>query len=87
MLVPFVSSACAVETFELFKLTGIDLYMEATQSSYWGPFVLMGAIASVFNAVGLFLPYQGLVVPEAWLQLLVRYMVDDILGLFFALVV
>jgi hypothetical protein len=87
MLVPFVSSACAVVAFELFKLTGIDLYMEATQSSNWRPLMLIGAIASVFNSIGLSLLYQGLVVPEAWLQLLVNYMVGDILGLFFGLVV
>jgi hypothetical protein len=49
--------------------------------------MLIGAIASVFNSIGLSLLYQGLVVPEAWLQLLVNYMVGDILGLFFGLVV
>jgi hypothetical protein len=87
MLVPLVSSACAVMTFEIFKLTGIDLYMESTKSSNWRPLLLVGAIASVFNSVGLSLLYQGLVIPEAWLQLLVNYMVGDILGLFFGLAV
>ena len=87
MLVPLVSSACAVMAFEIFKLTGIDLYMESTKSSNWRPLLLVGAIASVFNSVGLSLLYQGLVIPEAWLQLLVNYMVGDILGLFFGLAV
>jgi len=87
VLVPFVSSGCAVIAFELFKLTGVDLYMSATKVSNWRPLFLIGAIASVINSVGLSVLYQGLVIPEASLNLLANYMVGDVLGLFFGLIV
>ena len=87
VLVPFVSSGCAVIAFELFKLTGVDLYMSATKVSSWRPLFLIGAIASVINSVGLSVLYQGLVIPEASLNLLANYMVGDVLGLFFGLIV
>ena len=87
MLVPFVSSGCAVIAFELFKLTGADLYMSATKISSWRPLFLIGAIASVINSVGLSVLYQGLIIPEESLLLLGNYMVGDVLGLFFGLLV
>jgi hypothetical protein len=87
MLVPFVSSGCAVIAFELFKLTGADLYMSATKISSWRPLFLIGAIASVINSVGLSVLYQGLIIPEESLLLLGNYLVGDILGLFFGLLV
>ncbi len=37
MLVPFVSSGCAVIAFELFKLVGINFYMTATNSIQLAP--------------------------------------------------
>ena len=87
MLVPFVSSGCAVIAFELFKLVGINFYMTATKASNWRPLLLIGAIASVINSVGLSVLYQGLIIPEESLLLLGNYMVGDILGLFFGLLV
>jgi hypothetical protein len=87
MLVPFVSSGCAVIGFELFKLTGINCYMSATKASNWRPLLLIGAIASVINSVGLSVLYQGLVLPDKSLHLLANYMVGDVLGLFFGLLV
>jgi hypothetical protein len=87
MLVPFVSSGCAVIAFELFKLTGINFYMSATKASNWRTLFLIGTIASVINSVGLSLLYQGLVIPEESLLLLGNYMVGDVLGLFFGLIV
>ena len=87
ILVPFVSSGCAVIAFELFKLVGINFYMTATKASNWRPLFLIGAIASVINSVGLSVLYQGLVIPEASLNLLANYMVGDVLGLFFGLIV
>ena len=87
MLVPFVSSGCAVIAFELFKLAGMNFYMTATNTSNWRSLFLIGAIASVINSVGLSVLYQGLIIPEESLLLLGNYMVGDVLGLFFGLLV
>ena len=87
MLVPFVSSGCAVIAFELFKLVGINFYMTATNTSNWRSLFLIGAIASVINSVGLSVLYQGLIIPEESLLLLGNYLVGDVLGLFFGLLV
>jgi hypothetical protein len=87
MLAPFVSSGCAVIAFELFKLAGMNFYMTATNTSNWRPLLLIGAVASVINSVGLSLLYKGLIIPEESLLLLGNYLVGDILGLFFGLLV
>lgn len=87
MLVPFVSSACAVLAFEIFRMTGFDLYMESTDTSNWKPVMLVGAIASVFNSIGLSLLYAGLVISEDGLKLLVNYAIGDTLGLFFGMLI
>jgi hypothetical protein len=49
--------------------------------------LLIGAVASVINSIGLSLLYQGLIVPEESLLLLSNYLVGDVLGLFFGLLV
>jgi hypothetical protein len=87
MLVPFVSSRCAVIAFEVFKLTGTNLYMSATNETNWRPLLLIGAIASVVNSAGLSVLYEGLFMPEESLHLLATYILGDTLGLFFGLIV
>ena len=87
MLAPFVGSGCAVLAFEIFRISGFDLYMKSTAESNWRPVMLVGAVASVINSIGLSLVYQGLVMPEDGLKLLVNYAVGDTLGLFFGLLI
>ena len=87
MLVPLIGSGCAVIAFELFKLAGINFYMTATNTSNWRPLVLIGAVASVINSVCSSLLYRGLILPEDSLLLLGNYIIGDILGLFFGLLV
>ena len=87
MLIPLVGSGCAIVAFELFKLSGMNFYMTATNTSNWHPLLLIGAVASVINSIGLSLLYQGLIVPEESLLLLGNYLVGDVLGLFFGLLV
>lgn len=87
MLAPFVGSSCAVLAFEIFRISGFDLYMQSTQESNWRPVMLVGAVASIINSIGLSLVYQGLVLPEDGLKLLVNYAVGDTLGLFAGLLV
>ena len=65
----------------------MNFYMTATNTSNWRPLLLIGAVASVINSIGLSLLYQGLIVPEESLLLLGNYLVGDILGLFFGLLV
>ena len=87
MLIPLVGSGCAIVAFELFKLAGMNFYMVATNTSNWRPLLLIGAAASVINSVISTLLYQGLILPEQTLLLLGNYLVGDILGLFFGLLV
>ena len=87
MLIPLVGSGCAIVAFELFKLAGMNFYMVATNTSNWRPLLLIGAAASVINSVISTLLYQGLIMPEQTLLLLGNYLVGDILGLFFGLLV
>ena len=87
MLIPLVGSGCAIVAFELFKLAGMNFYMAATNTSNWRPLLLIGAAASVINSVISTLLYQGLIMPEQTLLLLGNYMVGDVLGLFFGLLV
>ena len=87
ILVPLVGSGCAVIAFELFKLAGMNFYMTATNTSNWRPLLLIGAAASVINSVISTLLYQDLILPDQTLLLLGNYLVGDVLGLFFGLLV
>jgi len=85
IFIPLVGSGCAVIAFELFKLAGMNCYLTATNKSNWRPLLLIGAVASVINSVSSSLLYQGLILPEDSLLLVGNYLVGDILGLFFGL--
>jgi hypothetical protein len=87
MLVPLVGSGCAIIAFELFKLAGMNFYMTATNISNWRPLLLIGAFASVINAIGTSLLYRGLILPNDSLLLLGNYIIGDVLGLFIGLLV
>ena len=87
MLVPLVGSGCAIIAFELFKLAGMNFYMTATNISNWRPLLLIGAFASVINAIGTSLLYRGLILPNDSLLLLGNYIIGDLLGLFIGLLV
>ncbi len=87
MLVPLVGSGCAIIAFELFKLAGMNFYTTATNISNWRPLLLIGAFASVINAIVSSLLYRGLILPNDSLLLLGNYIIGDILGLFFGLLV
>jgi hypothetical protein len=87
MLVPLVGSGCAIIAFELFKLAGMNFYMTATNISNWRPLLLIGAFASVINAIVTSLLYRGLILPNDSLLLLGNYIIGDVLGLFIGLLV
>jgi len=87
MLVPLVGSGCAIIAFELFKLAGMNFYTTATNISNWRPLLLIGAFASVINAIVSSLLYRGLILPNDSLLLLGNYIIGDVLGLFFGLLV
>jgi hypothetical protein len=87
MLVPLVGSGCAIIAFELFKLAGMNFYMTATNISNWRPLLLIGAFASVINAIGTSLLYRGLILLNDSLLLLGNYIIGDVLGLFIGLLV
>ena len=82
MLAPFVASLSAVLAFEMFKLVNLNLYLDNLQKDlHWRTLLLVGALASVFNAIGLTFVYQGYIAPASMYTLMTKYLVCDFLGL------
>ena len=88
MLAPLVASMSAVVAFEMFKLANLNLYLDDLQKAlHWRTLLLVGAVASVFNAVGLTFVYQGYIDQASMYTLMTKYLVGDTLGLFLGLVI
>ena len=82
MLAPLVASLSAVLAFEVFKLANLNLYLDSLQKAlHWRTLLLVGAAASVFNAIGLTFVYQGYIAPASMYTLMTKYLVGDFLGL------
>lgn len=87
MLAPLVASMSAVMAFEVFKLANLNLYLDDLQKAlHWRTLLLVGAVASVFNAVGLTFVYQDHIDQASMYTLMTKYLVGDTLGLFLGLV-
>lgn len=88
ILAPLVASLSAVVAFELFRLANLNLYVQDLQQAlHWRTMMLVGAVASVFNSIGLTLVYQGYIDQASMYTLMTKYLVGDILGLFLGLLI
>ena len=88
ILAPLVASLSAVVAFELFRLANLNLYIQdLKQALHWRTMMLVGAVASVFNSIGLTLVYQGYIDQASMYNLMTKYLVGDILGLFLGLLI
>ena len=80
-------SASAVIAFEFLRLMNLDVYPKNAARINWRSLVFAGCLASFFNSVGgTYLKREGLSAPEIF-ELLSRYLIGDIGGLLFCLIV
>lgn len=88
VLGPLVASLSAVVAFELFRMANLNLYVDSLKGALnWRTMMLVGAIASVFNSIGLTLVYRGYIDQASMYTLMTKYLVGDILGLFLGLLI
>ena len=86
-LITLWGSASAVIAFEFLRLMNLDVYPKNAASINWRSLVFAGCLASFFNSVGgTYLKREGLSAPEIF-ELLSRYLIGDIGGLLFCLIV
>ena len=86
-LITLWGSASAVIAFEFLRLMNLDVYPKNAARINWRSLVFAGCLASFFNSVGgTYLKREGLSAPEIF-ELLGRYLIGDIGGLLFCLIV
>ena len=86
-LITLWGSASAVIAFEFLRLMNLDVYPKNAARINWRSLVFAGCLASFFNSVGgTYLKREGLSAPEIF-ELLSRYLIGDISGLLFCLIV
>ena len=87
ILITLWGSASAVIAFEFLRLMNLDVYPKNVAHIDWRSLVFAGCLASFFNSVGgTYLKREGLSTPEIF-ELLSRYLIGDIGGLLFCLIV
>ena len=87
LLISLWGSASAVIAFEFLRLMNLDVYPKNAARINWRSLVFAGCLASFFNSVGgTYLKREGLSTPEIF-ELLSRYLIGDIGGLLFCLIV
>ena len=87
LLITLWGALSAVISFEFLRYVGFNVYPKNTASINWRLLVFAGCLASFINCLGgAFLKSKGLTTVEI-LELMTRYLIGDIGGLLFCLVV
>ena len=87
LLISLWGSASAVIAFEFLRLMNLNVYPKNVTTIHWRSLVFAGCVASLFNSVGgTYLKSKGLA-PAEIVELLGRYLIGDIGGLLFCLIV
>ena len=87
LLISLWGSASAVIAFEFLRLINLNVYPRDVANINWRSLVFAGCLASFFNSVGgTYLKSKGLAPAEIF-EVLGRYLVGDIGGLLFCLIV
>ena len=86
-LIALWGSASTVIAFEFLRLMNLDIYPKSAACINWRSLVFAGCLASFFNSVGgTYLKSKGLAPAEIF-EVLGRYLIGDIGGLLFCLIV
>ena len=87
LLISLWGSASAVIAFEFLRLMNLNVYPKNVATINWRSLVFAGCVASLFNSVGgTYLKSKGLA-PVEIIELLGRYLIGDIGGLLFCMIV
>ena len=87
LLISLWGSVSAVIAFEFLRLMNLNVYPKNMATINWRSLVFAGCIASFFNSVGgTYLKSKGLAPAEIF-EVLGRYLIGDIGGLLFCLIV
>ena len=78
----FITAIVCYASFELFKLCGLDMYKMKNMKSknLWRSLLLIAFVSSVFNSILHNIVLQSQILPENALQIMLSYMVGDVLG-------
>ena len=86
LLIPVFSAISAVVGFETLRLLGYNVYPSPLTLPNWKGVVIAGVIASLFNSfTGAFLKGE-LIAPGQVYQVIIRFIVGDIAGLIFCMI-
>ena len=79
-----VGGLCVYLTFEVFRLTGIELQSDGKDSGLtnWKSLILLASIASVFNSIGKQIFFESLAPLTDEILILAMFWVGDTLGTF-----
>lgn len=77
-----ITSVVCFASFELFKLSGLDMYAMKgfKNTNLWRSLMLVAFVSSVFNSILHNIVLQSAILPENTLQTLLSYVVGDVLG-------
>ena len=87
LLISLWGSLSAVIAFEFLRFMNLDVYPKNAASINWRSLVFAGCLASFFNSVGGTYLKRGDLAPAQVFELLSRYLIGDIGGLLFCLIV
>lgn len=77
-------SSVAWFSFEIFRMSGLNLYQSARSISTttWRGLMLIAFVSSIFNSIGHNIIFAGNILPENSLPTMLAFMVGDTLGTF-----
>ena len=86
LVAPIVAASTAVAAFEFMKFMKIDVYPKVNSSPNWRGVVFAGVLASLVNSISGTLIKTATVPTSGSMSIIIRYLVGDILGLLFGMV-
>ena len=81
------SASSAVIAFELMRFCKIDVYPKDTDLISWRNVLFAGVFASVINSLGSSWLKSGFFAPSELMEVIARFIVGDILGLMFGMLI
>ena len=87
VILPVFSAASAVMAFEFMRFCKIDAYPKVTGVISWRTVIFGGILASIINSLGSSWLYFGFFEPSAAMEVIVRFILGDTLGLLFGMLI
>ena len=87
VVVEAFSAISAVMAFEFMRFCKIDAYPKVTGVISWRTVIFGGILASIINSLGSSWLYFGFFEPSAAMEVIVRFILGDTLGLLFGMLI